>query len=568
MPNVIKQIVKAGQTIKMIVRSNERGPAGTPGEQGEAATVSAGEAYQVPITQQPSVINTGTPQDAVFDFYIPTGAKWGGIVGDISDQADLRQYLNKIDSAVQPEDIDYTVEKDTELSSNESTVDMTLETVHLSTGDTGTRTVPFPVASRTQAGVMNASTYAGIEEDHEKIEAILGGSVSLNNLPASPTQEQLTEAWKTATGRANLINTARILDVTNEKEWTYYSNSDRWFSAATGATVTINTFTNTSEGTILGSEAEGRIHAEVDKTGSVNGWDALKGRVTDTENDKLATANLLTDSTISRTVAGSGASETVTLGLADNAVTSAKIANNAVTTAKIGDGQVTGAKIEAGTIYGSPNDATTVGTGRLALNTVGTPNLRDSAVSAGKLANNAVTTAKIGDLNVTTGKLANGAVTGVANNATAIGSAKLALNTVGTPNLRNAAVTSGKIDWTTLGFTRKEDAGTTYDLTTGWSNVTTLGTLQAGTYLVFIQSLLSQFQTASRTVWISASSGSVRSSEIIAQVERQNVLPWSLVSGVMRLTLSSAGSVTIQARADVAVQVTSALFNAFAVRVA
>lgn len=77
--NVIKQIVADGeygtQTIKMVVRANERGPQGEQGEPGTAATITAGSAYSVPADQNPAVINTGTSSNATFDFYIPKGEK-------------------------------------------------------------------------------------------------------------------------------------------------------------------------------------------------------------------------------------------------------------------------------------------------------------------------------------------------------------------------------------------------------------------------------------------------------------------------------------------------------------
>lgn len=76
MPNVIKQIVSEngyGQTIKMVVRDNERGPQGEKGDTGEAASISAGNAYSVNYGEQPQVINTGSSTNAVFDFYIPKG---------------------------------------------------------------------------------------------------------------------------------------------------------------------------------------------------------------------------------------------------------------------------------------------------------------------------------------------------------------------------------------------------------------------------------------------------------------------------------------------------------------
>ena len=75
---VIKQVIMGSgdtQTIRMVVRSNDRGPQGERGETGAAATITAGNAYSVPSTSSPSVINSGTSSAAVFDFYIPKGEK-------------------------------------------------------------------------------------------------------------------------------------------------------------------------------------------------------------------------------------------------------------------------------------------------------------------------------------------------------------------------------------------------------------------------------------------------------------------------------------------------------------
>lgn len=131
MSSVIHMDVQEGlageQTIIMNVHENERGPQGEQGEQGEAATITAGNAYTVSADSQPAVMNTGTKQDAVFDFYIPRGLKgdpgkdgsiqykagkgiritddnviyatgggggggaWGEIEGNIQDQTDLQQ---------------------------------------------------------------------------------------------------------------------------------------------------------------------------------------------------------------------------------------------------------------------------------------------------------------------------------------------------------------------------------------------------------------------------------------------------------------------------------------------
>lgn len=126
MANVIEQIVSpasyGGQIIEMNVRSNERGPQGEKGDPGESATVNAGQAYTVDYRQQPQVMNSGTPENAVLDFYIPAGqpgaihytagpginitednvieatgeaaTHWGDLTGNINAQTDLMNKLN------------------------------------------------------------------------------------------------------------------------------------------------------------------------------------------------------------------------------------------------------------------------------------------------------------------------------------------------------------------------------------------------------------------------------------------------------------------------------------------
>lgn len=113
--NIIKQIVSdkgdGVQSIKMIVRSNERGPQGEQGIPGEAATIEAGKAYTTPYGSKPAVMNRGTSSNAIFDFYIPQGkpgrdggggggggggdAIWGDIIGVIEDQTDLQQEFGR-----------------------------------------------------------------------------------------------------------------------------------------------------------------------------------------------------------------------------------------------------------------------------------------------------------------------------------------------------------------------------------------------------------------------------------------------------------------------------------------
>lgn len=368
------------QTIRMIVHPNERGATGEQGPQGDAATITAGNTYTTPAGSKAEVINTGDSSNAVFDFYVPKGDKgdkgdtgeqgpqgprgqqgntgpqgpkgddgrdgaiqytagpgiqidqynrisatgeavatWGGIVGNINNQADLQEELAPLATALQPEDLNYTVMTDLSVDANPSTSVATLDAaqVNLMSGSTSSKDIPLPVASGTQAGVMNSATFNAVAQNSANINALLDGAVAVTGLSASPTQADLTAAWRAETGVTEILNRAQILDSDNSKIWTYYTNTQTWYDAPAGGTVSINTFTNSSEGVIKGSTNVGQVFAESDGTGSVNGWDALNTRVTNNTNAMLTVGAVLSQP--------SSVAYVDTANIVDGAVTSAKI---------------------------------------------------------------------------------------------------------------------------------------------------------------------------------------------------------------------------------------------------
>ncbi len=182
------------------------------------------------------------------------------------------------------------------VTSDISTVTVTNSKYNPNTANGTSEVLPFPVATASTAGVMSPAIYAQIQNTSGAVNAILNGSVSISGLSANPSQGDLTTAWETATGiTSGVINGAKINDADNQKVWTYYTNTQLWYAATNTAQVTISQWTNSAQGTVLGSTNDGQIFAENDGTGSVNGWDTLKGRVSTLESSEVSISITNTD---------------------------------------------------------------------------------------------------------------------------------------------------------------------------------------------------------------------------------------------------------------------------------
>lgn len=214
------------------------------------------------------------------------------VISDKIEELEQNIDTNASDILVLDEQLSKEVQLDTNVSSTASTVTLTKSRGSINaTGQTDTD-IALPVASETQAGVMNAATYKTVQDNTELIQSILQGAVSIIGLPENPTQEELTTAWKSATSETELINRASIFDSTNNKIWYYYANVQKWQATKSdGGSVTIEQATNTSLGIVKGSTEVGQISVETDGSMSVNGFDELSTKVnnTDTRTSNLPT---------------------------------------------------------------------------------------------------------------------------------------------------------------------------------------------------------------------------------------------------------------------------------------
>lgn len=327
--------------------------------------------------------------------------------------ADLQTQVTAVkttaDSALQPSaiDIDVVTNIGVDPTTSTSVVQLDSGKTNLLSKTTTTTDIPLPVASATQAGVMNSATFQAVQDNSSTINALVNGAVAVTGLPAAPTQAQITTAWQTATGLTTLINRAGVYDVTNEKVWTYYTNDTTWHAASNTAQVTVNPFTNTSAGIIKGSVNDGQIYAENDGTGSVNGWDSLKAEAANatsklatiesgaqinvqsnwTESDSTADSYIQNKPTLAAVATSGSYTDLANRPTVDQALSSSS--TNAV------ENRVIDAEFEK-VAYVDDTIGTQSNTAY-----VGTANIQDSAV----------TTAKIANLNVTTDKIGTGAVT-------------------------------------------------------------------------------------------------------------------------------------------------------------
>lgn len=285
------------------------GSTNIPDVSGDVSTLQNGLAAEITARDDADILLRGAIDDEE-DARISADA---GLAQDIADEeaARIAADANKVDkvsgkglSANDYTNADATTVSNLNrafvtggvVSSTTSTAAITNSKYNPTTGDATTELLSLPVASASNAGVMNSAMYTALSEATTNITAILNGAVSVSGLSASPTQAQLTTAWEQATGiLTGVINGAKINDSTNQKVWTYYTNTSTWYSATNATQVTVSQWTNSALGTVIGSSTDGQIFAETNGTGSVNGWDTLKGRVTTLESNQVSISMTDTD---------------------------------------------------------------------------------------------------------------------------------------------------------------------------------------------------------------------------------------------------------------------------------
>ena len=149
---------------------------------------------------------------------------------------------------------------------------------------------PIPIASASQTGLMNAQTFAGLNNLEARVSSLEGRATTKyvvfpNN---TPTQSEITVAFTNASGRAP---TAGDYATDISKAITYGFNGTTWVKVSQDTT--IPQFALGEFGAIKGAptSSDGAVIAEPDGTGSVQGWDTVK---TDISNNTSSITSITT----------------------------------------------------------------------------------------------------------------------------------------------------------------------------------------------------------------------------------------------------------------------------------
>lgn len=195
------------------------------------------------------------------------------------ETTDLDSRLDEVES-----DINISVVTDEEVEVQDDAVNINVEKTNISTGTTSTTPITIPLADDTNAGVMSPSDYQTIRSNTSRIETLEGGVVRLMyTTKDNPTSTEI-ENFVKSKGYTDQSDWPSItVVVKNTKHiWGYYT-TDEWKDDGID---TVTQFTNEVAGIIKGTATDGKVYAETNGTGSVYGWDTLKGRVQDVEDNK------------------------------------------------------------------------------------------------------------------------------------------------------------------------------------------------------------------------------------------------------------------------------------------
>ncbi len=180
-----------------------------------------------------------------------------------------------LDLKLDKENANLSITKDINVDVDGDNVYLDLNYRNLNTKTETSNKKQIKLASDSEAGLMSIADYAQIRKNTEDIGQLKDQNIRLlYTTSENPTSEDIknfviSEGY---TDESKWVSIAVVVQNTNHI-WRYYDNTQIWQDIGVD---TVNTFTNDIAGIIKGSSVDGKIYAETDGTGSVNGWATLK----------------------------------------------------------------------------------------------------------------------------------------------------------------------------------------------------------------------------------------------------------------------------------------------------
>lgn len=155
--------------------------------------------------------------------------------------------------------------------------------INLNTLSTDESSIVFPIANSDNSGLMSSQDVEAIRDLTQRVSQIEGKTTRLlYSDKENPTAAEIN-SFVEAAGYTSPFEGIAVVVAGTYHIWHYYENDSIGWRDDGQDTVSI--FTNDIAGIIKGSTEDGKIYAETNGVGSVNGWTDLKGRITGTENN-------------------------------------------------------------------------------------------------------------------------------------------------------------------------------------------------------------------------------------------------------------------------------------------
>lgn len=170
--------------------------------------------------------------------------------------------------------------------------------INLNTQATTQQSVNLPLANATTAGLMSSSDFSSLQDLEDRVGNLEGKTTRLlYTASTNPTASDIN-SFVTGLGYTSPFEGIAVVVDETFHIWHYYDNNGiGWRDDGVD---TVSNFTNSTAGVILGSTDNGKVFAETDGTGSVNGWDTLNTNVSNLQSTTQALSSSV--STLQNTV--------------------------------------------------------------------------------------------------------------------------------------------------------------------------------------------------------------------------------------------------------------------------